>query len=251
MKALIIEDEVMAAKTLKKLLGEVSPDTEIVGVLESIEDSVDWISQHPMPDLIFMDIHLADGTSFAIFDRVTVTCPVIFTTAYDEYALKAFEVNSIDYLLKPISKEALERAVSKYHSMSSKSIGQQQFEVLLKQLGAKPKYKSCFLLPERDKLVPLPTSDIAYAYIDTKTVKLVTFDNKTFYMNQTLDDILAQLDPQMFFRANRQFVISRNAVKDVSVWFGNKLALNLVVETPEKVIVSKARVAEFKAWFVS
>ncbi|MBR5631524.1 MAG: response regulator transcription factor [Bacteroidales bacterium] len=250
MKALIIEDELMAAKTLKKLLGEVSPDTEIVGVLESIEDSVDWISQHPMPDLIFMDIHLADGSSFTIFDRVTVTCPVIFTTAYDEYALKAFEVNSIDYLLKPISKEALERAVAKYHNLG-RGLEQQQLETLLKHLGAKPKFKSCFLLPERDKLVPLPTSDIAYAYIDTKTVKLVTFDDKTFYMNQTLDDILAQLDPQMFFRANRQFLISRNAVKDVSVWFGNKLAINLTVETPEKVIVSKARVAEFKAWFVS
>lgn len=240
----------MAAKTLKKLLGEVSPDTEIVGVLESIEDSVDWISQHPMPDLIFMDIHLADGSSFTIFDRVTVTCPVIFTTAYDEYALKAFEVNSIDYLLKPISKEALERAVAKYHNLG-RGLEQQQLEALLKHLGAKPKFKSCFLLPERDKLVPLPTSDIAYAYIDTKTVELVTFDDKTFYMNQTLDDILAQLDPQMFFRANRQFLISRNAVKDVSVWFGNKLAINLTVETPEKVIVSKARVAEFKAWFVS
>ena len=250
MKALIIEDELMAAKTLKKLLGEVSPDTEIVGVLESIEDSVDWISQHPMPDLIFMDIHLADGSSFTIFDRVTVTCPVIFTTAYDEYALKAFEVNSIDYLLKPISKEALERAVAKYHNLG-RGLEQQQLEALLKHLGAKPKFKSCFLLPERDKLVPLPTSDIAYAYIDTKTVKLVTFDDKTFYMNQTLDDILAQLDPQMFFRANRQFLISRNAVKDVSVWFGNKLAINLTVETPEKVVVSKARVAEFKAWFVS
>ena len=250
MKALIIEDELMAAKTLKKLLGEVSPDTEIVGVLESIEDSVDWISQHPMPDLIFMDIHLADGSSFTIFDRVTVTCPVIFTTAYDEYALKAFEVNSIDYLLKPISKEALERAVAKYHNLG-RGLEQQQLEALLKHLGAKPKFKSCFLLPERDKLVPLPTSDIAYAYIDTKTVKLVTFDDKTFYMNQTLDDILAQLDPQMFFRANRQFLISRNAVKDVSVWFGIKLAINLTVETPEKVIVSKARVAEFKAWFVS
>lgn len=250
MKALIIEDELMAAKTLKKLLGEVSPDTEIVGVLESIEDSVDWISQHPMPDLIFMDIHLADGSSFTIFDRVTVTCPVIFTTAYDEYALKAFEVNSIDYLLKPISKEALERAVAKYHNLG-RGLEQQQLEALLKHLGAKPKFKSCFLLPERDKLVPLPTSDIAYAYIDTKTVELVTFDDKTFYMNQTLDDILAQLDPQMFFRANRQFLISRNAVKDVAVWFGNKLAINLTVETPEKVIVSKARVAEFKAWFVS
>ena len=167
MKALIIEDELMAAKTLKKLLGEVSPDTEIVGVLESIEDSVDWISQHPMPDLIFMDIHLADGSSFTIFDRVTVTCPVIFTTAYDEYALKAFEVNSIDYLLKPISKEALERAVAKYHNLG-RGLEQQQLETLLKHLGAKPKFKSCFLLPERDKLVPLPTSDIAMPTLTPK-----------------------------------------------------------------------------------
>ena len=249
MKALIIEDEIMAAKTLKKLLGEVSPDTEVIGVLESIEDSVDWISQHPMPDLIFMDIHLADGTSFTIFDRVTVTCPVIFTTAYDEYALKAFEVNSIDYLLKPINKEALERAIGKYHNISSNSLGQKQLDVLLKQLGAKPKYKSCFLLPERDKLVPLPTSEIAYAYIDTKTVKLVTFDNKTFYMNHTLDDVMSELDPHEFFRANRQFVVARSSIKDVSVWFGNKLAINLFVETPEKIVVSKARVAEFKTWF--
>lgn len=251
MKVLIIEDEIMAAKTLKKLLGEVCPDVETVGILESVEDSVEWISQHPMPDLIFMDIHLADGSSFAIFDKVIVTCPVIFTTAYDEYALKAFEVNSIDYLLKPISRESLERAIGKFNNLSGRGIEQRQFDALLKQLGAKPKFKSCFLLPERDKLVPLPTSEIAYAYIDTKTVKLVTFENKMFYMNQTLDDILVQLDPQQFFRANRQFVISRSAVKDVSVWFGNKLAINLVVETPEKVIVSKARVAEFKTWFVS
>ena len=135
MKALIIEDEVMAAKTLKKLLVEVSPGIEIVGVLESIEDSVDWISSHSMPDLMFMDVHLADGSSFAIFERVTITCPVIFTTAYDEYALKAFEVNSIDYLLKPISKEALERAINKYHALVEKPVGNGQIEALLTQLS--------------------------------------------------------------------------------------------------------------------
>lgn len=251
MKAVIIEDEVLAAKTLKKLLLEARPDIEIVEVLESVEESVEWISQHPTPDLIFMDIHLADGSSFAIFDRVMVNCPIIFTTAYDEYALKAFEVNSIDYLLKPISKEALSHALNKFDSIASKRLDRSQFDALLKQIGVKPKYKTCFLLPERDKLVPLPTNKIAYAYIDAKTVKLVTFDNKTYYMNQTLDDILAQIDPQVFFRANRQFVISRSAVKDVSVWFGNKLAINLILDTPEKIIVSKARVAEFKAWFVS
>lgn len=251
MKALIIEDEIMAAKTLKKLLVEVSPETEVVGILESVEDSVDWISQHPMPDLIFMDIHLADGSSFAIFDRVTVTCPVIFTTAYDEYALKAFEVNSVDYLLKPIGKQAMARAMQKYHNMVEARFDSVKLSALLEQMDAKKRYRSSFLLPERDKLVPLPVDNIAYAFIDAKTVKLVTFEGKTYYMTQTLDDILSQLDPHVFFRANRQFVVSRSAIKDVSVWFGNKLAINLVIETPEKVVVSKARVAEFKGWYVS
>ena len=251
MKALIIEDEIMAAKTLHKLLGEVSPETEIIAVLESIEDSVAWIEENPMPDLMFMDIHLADGSSFAIFDQVDITCPVIFTTAYDEYALKAFEVNSIDYLLKPISKEALERAMRKYHMLDQglQNDNSSNIEALLTQLTQKNSYRRCFLLPERDKLVPLPTANIAYAYIEAKTVKLVSMEHKEYYLTQTLDDLMAQLDPKEFFRANRQFVISRSAVKDVSVWFGNKLAINLVMETPEKIIVSKARVAEFKHWF--
>lgn len=251
MKALIIEDEIMAAKTLQKLLGEVSPETEIVAVLESIEDSVAWIEENPMPDLMFMDIHLADGSSFAIFDQVDITCPIIFTTAYDEYALKAFEVNSIDYLLKPINKEALGRAIRKYHMLDQgrPKDSRDNIEVLLAQLTKKNSYRRCFLLPERDKLVPLPTANIAYAYIEAKTVKLVSMEHKEYYLTQTLDDLMAQLDPKEFFRANRQFVISRSAVKDVSVWFGNKLAINLIMETPEKIIVSKARVAEFKHWF--
>lgn len=251
MKALIIEDEIMAAKTLQKLLGEVSPETEVVAVLESIEDSVAWIEENPMPDLMFMDIHLADGSSFTIFDRVDITCPVIFTTAYDEYALKAFEVNSIDYLLKPISKESLERAMRKYRMLDQgrQNSNSGNIEALLYQLTQKSNYRRCFLLPERDKLVPLPTANIAYAYIEAKTVKLVSMEHKEYYLTQTLDDLMAQLDPKEFFRANRQFVISRSAVKDVSVWFGNKLAINLVMETPEKIIVSKARVAEFKHWF--
>ena len=249
MKALIIEDEGMAAKTLKKLLVEVTPGIEIVGVLETIEDSVEWIEENPMPDVMFMDIHLADGSSFAIFDKVDITCPVIFTTAYDEYALKAFEVNSIDYLLKPISKEALERALNKYHVLAEKLVNSGQIDRLLSQLGEKKRYRSCFLLPERDKLVPLPVDNIIYFFIDAKTVRIYTTSGKVYYMNHTLDDILAELDPQMFFRANRQFVVSRQSIKDVSVWFGNKLAINLIVDTPEKIIVSKARVGEFKSWF--
>ena len=249
MKALIIEDEVMAAQALKKLLGEVSPSMEIVGLLESVEESVEWLENNPMPDLMFMDVHLADGSSFAIFEKINITCPVIFTTAYDEYALKAFEVNSIDYLLKPISKEALVHALNKYHNLAEKRVNADQFDRLLAKLGEKKRYRSCFLLPERDKLVPLPVDIITYIYIDAKTVKIFTTTGKVYYMNHTLDDIMNELDPQMFFRANRQFIVSRQSIKDVSVWFGNKLAINLNVETPEKIIVSKARVSEFKIWF--
>ncbi len=251
MKALIIEDEMMAAKALQKLIGEVSPDTVIVDVLESIEESVEWLENNPMPDLMFLDIHLADGSSFAIFERVNVTCPVIFTTAYDEFALKAFEVNSLDYLLKPINREALERAMNKFQMLSGARFNADKIERLLEQLGEKKRYRSYFLLPERDKLVPLSTKDIAYAYIDAKSVKIVTHEHKNYYLTHTLDDLMAQLDPVMFFRANRQFIVSREAIKDVSIWFGNKLAINLNVEVPEKIIVSKAKVAEFKCWFSS
>ena len=249
MKALIIEDESIAAQALETLIKETSPETEIIDVLQTIEESVEWFEENPMPDLVFMDIHLADGSSFAIFEKVEITCPIIFTTAYDEYALKAFEVNSIDYLLKPINKADLERALKKFNSFAS-TPDKASLNGLLTQMGSlKKKYKTCFLIPERDKLVPLATSNIAYIFIDTKTVKAVSKDGHTYYLNQTLDDIMAQLDPEQFFRANRQFIISRNAVKDLSVWFGNKLAINLTVPVPEKIIVSKARVGEFKSWF--
>ena len=249
MKALIIEDESIAAQALETLIKETSPETEIIDVLQTIEESVEWFEENPMPDLVFMDIHLADGSSFAIFEKVEITCPIIFTTAYDEYALKAFEVNSIDYLLKPINKADLERALKKFNSFAS-TPDKASLNGLLTQMGSlKKKYKTCFLIPERDKLVPLATGNIAYIFIDTKTVKAVSKDGHTYYLNQTLDDIMAQLDPEVFFRANRQFIISREAVKDLSIWFGNKLAINLTVPVPEKIIVSKARVGEFKSWF--
>lgn len=249
MKVLIIEDESIAAQALELLVKETSPEAEILSVLQTIEESVGWFEENSMPDLVFMDIHLADGSSFAIFEKVEITCPIIFTTAYDEYALKAFEVNSIDYLLKPINKLDLERALNKYQNLTANT-EKASLEGLLAQMGTlRKKYKTCFLIPERDKLIPLATSNIAYVYIDTKTVKAIAMDGHTYYLNQTLDEIMAQLDPEQFFRANRQFIISRLAVKDMTVWFGNKLAVNLTVAVPEKIIVSKARVGEFKTWF--
>lgn len=249
MKAVIIEDEILAAQALQKLVGEVSPETEIIAMLETIEDSVDWLATHPMPDVLFMDIHLADGSSFAIFEQVEVTCPIVFTTAYDEYALKAFEVNSIDFLLKPINKEDLQRALNKYKVLTSPVDNKENLDALVTQMGGQKKYKSCFLIPERDKLIPLSVNNIACIFIDLKMVKALSLDKHTYYMSQTLDDLMNQLDPEVFFRANRQYIVSRNAIKDISVWFGNKLSLNLSVDVPEKIIVSKARVGEFKNWF--
>ena len=250
MKSLIIEDEVLAAQSLQKLVQEVAPDTEIIGVLQSIEESVAWFGENPMPDLVFMDIHLADGSSFAIFERTEITCPIIFTTAYDEYALKAFEVSSIDYLLKPINRNDLTRAMNKFNALvGEKSNNNEAIDALLRQIGMKKSYKSCFLVPERDKLVPLPTINIAYIYIEDKLVKTIALDGHTYYMSQTLDEIMAQLNPDDFFRANRQFIVSRKAIKDMTIWFGNKLSLNLIVKVPEEIIISKAKVAEFKAWF--
>jgi two-component system LytT family response regulator len=250
MKALIIEDEVLAAQSLQKLITEVAPDTEVIATLQSIEESVAWFDENPMPDLVFMDIHLADGSSFAIFEQVQITCPIIFTTAYDEYALKAFEVSSIDYLLKPINRNDLTRAMNKFNALvGEKSNNNEAIDALMRQIGMKKNYKSCFLVPERDKLIPLATANIAYFYIDTKTVKAITLDEHTYYMSQTLDDIMLQLNPDDFFRANRQFIVSRKAVKDLTIWFGNKLSLNLSVKIPEQIIISKAKVSEFKNWF--
>lgn len=250
MKALIIEDEVLAAQSLQKLIIEVSPDTEVIATLQSIEESVAWFDENPMPDLVFMDIHLADGSSFAIFEQVQITCPIIFTTAYDEYALKAFEVSSIDYLLKPINRNDLIRALNKYNNLvGDKTFDTQALNELVQKIGTSKKYKSCFLVPERDKLIPLPTANIAYIYIEDKLVKAIALDEHTYYMSQTLDEIMNQLSPDEFFRANRQFIVSRKAIKDLTIWFGNKLSLNLLVKVPEEIIISKAKVSEFKNWF--
>lgn len=250
-KAIIIEDEKIAAESLKQTIMQVEPDIKVLNVIQTIEDSVKYLQSNTQPDLIFMDIHLADGSSFVIFDRVKVQCPIIFTTAYDEFALKAFEVNSIDYLLKPIIKEDLERAINKFRNFSTKTYN---YTEIFRNFAPQNKdeerqYKSYFLVPERDKLIPLSSSDIAYIYIDEKITKVITKENKAHYFSQNLDELMQQLDSRKFFRANRQYIVSHNAIKDITLWFGNKISLNLTVPTPEKIIVSKARVSEFKTWF--
>lgn len=250
MKAVIIEDEKIAADLLKNLICQLDEDIEVVTVLQTVEDSVEWLENNQHPDILFVDIHLADGSSFSIFEKTEVKCPIVFTTAYDEYSLKAFEVNSIDYILKPINKVDLQRALNKYKNLRSHDIDYKDF-VNRFLSGAKnvDNYKEYFLVPERDKLIPLAAKDIAYVYIDLKLIKAVTFSGKVYYLNQNLDEMMNQLNPKMFFRANRQYIVSHDAIKDISIWFGNKISLNLAMPTEEKIIVSKARVSEFKNWY--
>lgn len=251
MKAVIVEDEIIAAKHIENLVKEVHNEIEVVAVLQSIESSVEWFSTNPHPDIVFMDIHLADGLSFSIFEKVTLNSSIVFTTAYDEYALKAFEVNSVDYLLKPINKKELERAIKKHLNLVSKRIVDNNvISSVLNYIENNNKvYKSYFLIPHKDKLIPLAVSDIAYFHLENKIIKAVTFSKQEFYIDGSLEDVYSQLDPTVFFRVNRQYIISHKSIKDISIWFGSKIAINLHLPTTEKIIVSKVRVSEFKSWY--
>jgi DNA-binding LytR/AlgR family response regulator len=249
MKALIVEDEELAARNLKSVLDETGK-VQVIGTLESIVDTIEWFNTHPSPDLLFMDIHLADGSAFEIFDRIKIHCPVIFTTAYDEFALKAFKVNSIDYLLKPIDLKAVQRALDKLQDLSVSSPFQVDMQNLLSLFKKAATYKTHFLVPAKgDKLMPVQAGEIAYVYIDASMVKALTFDERSFRFEYTLDELSDMLDPADFFRANRQYIINRNAIKDIDLWFNNRLSVNLKVAVSEKILISKARIPEFRDWF--
>lgn len=257
MKALIIEDEKAAVRNLNALLAEVAPDMEILAAMDSITDSIDWLQTHPMPELIFLDIHLADGSAFEIFKHVNITCPIIFTTAYDEYALKAFKVNSVDYLLKPIGRTDIERALDKLDRLQQKSAASvpspaPDYNALIHALRQADSYKTHFLIPMKgDKLMPLSVDMIQYFYINEGNVKAVVGEGKEYTFTQTLDELCECLDPSRFFRVNRQYLISRKAVQDIDLWFNSRLSVNLRIPVPEKILVSKARAGEFKDWFTS
>lgn len=249
MNALIVEDEILAAKHLQHVLNKVG-GIEVITVLESISETIDWFRSNQQPELLFLDIHLADGSAFEIFNNVNVSCPIIFTTAYDEYALKAFKVNSVDYLLKPIDEGDVKSALKKLSGLSSTGTIQSDIKNLIESFRKASTYKAHFLVPLKgDKLFPLQTSQIACFYIDASLVKAKTFDDKTYTFEYTLDELACMLNPADFFRANRQFIISRSSVKDIDFWFNSRLSVNLKVSTPERILISKARVPEFKNWF--
>lgn len=252
MKAVIVEDEFIAAQSLKRLLKISKQSINIAAVLQSVEESVEWFLLNPHPDVVFMDIHLADGDSFSIFEQVKISCPIIFTTAYDEYALKAFEVNSLDYLLKPINQKKLDRALEKLVNFTLPQDYSESINKILETIQqTKNPHKKHFLIPYRDKLIPLKTSDIAYIVSEYKMAKIITFNNQTYLLDTSLDELGRQLDPADFFRANRQYIVAHKAIQDMSVWFGGKLSVNLFVPASERILVSRARNNEFKAWFLN
>ncbi|HRO69562.1 MAG TPA: LytTR family DNA-binding domain-containing protein [Chitinophagaceae bacterium] len=258
MKVLIIEDEELAVKKLRKTLESVDSSAEVVGVADSIRSSVNWLESNPAPDLILMDIELADGQSFEIFDKVEVKSTVIFTTSYDEYALKAFKVNSVDYLLKPVQKEDLEAALNKlknlqvmYSASSNGSSDPLNVDNLVKELKQKlqPKeFRKRFLVKHAQKLISIEVQDIAYFYSDGRLNFFKTNDNKKYVVDYTMDELEEMLDPDKYFRISRSFYVSIASIDQIHDYFGNRLLLTLKPSVDKESLVSREKVADFKKW---
>lgn len=249
MKILIVEDEPLAQKELIRLLAQAAPDAQIMACHESIEGAVDFLETH-QPDLIFMDIQLADGQSFEIFSKVKISAPVIFTTAYDQYALQAFQVNGIDYLLKPIEPEAIRKAMEKYRKWSSGQESQNlSAEQLLRLLSGNQKtYKTRFMTTLGDRIRFVNEQEVAYFQADDEVVFLYCQDGKKYVINHSLEWLDQHLDPTRFFRINRGYICSEDAIADIHKHLNSRLKLRLVPEPGEEIFVSRARVQAFLEW---
>jgi len=246
---LIIEDEEAASQRLQKMVAEALPQANILPPLVSIASAIDWFVHNTAPDLIFLDVHLADGQSFEIFKKVNVTSPVIFTTAYDEYALEAFKVNSIDYLLKPIKKEELKRAVEKFLTHSSSLQSGINFQKLISSLQLQPaSYKERFVVKYGEHIKTIETNTSAYFYTENKANFLVTKDNKRFPIDYNLDQLEDLLDPKKFFRINRQFIIGFHAITEMFTYSKSRVLIKLNPPSKLETIVSSERSASFKSW---
>lgn len=250
-RALIIEDEQKVAKELSILIEAVRPDVKLLATLGSTEEAIAWFQEHEAPDVIFSDIQLSDGLSFDIFKNVKVHSPVIFCTAFDEYMLNAFEANGIYYLLKPVSKSKLQEAFKKYEELKqsfdrNKDEYVKRVERLLNHV--EPSYPTTLLVNFRDKITPVKTEDIAFLYYNNGVVTISLFNNSSYFIQETLDELEAKLKPQLFFRANRQFIVHRNSVKDIERYFSRKLTIKLSIKTPEIIIVSKIKAQTFLDW---
>ncbi len=251
-QVLIVEDEPHAQKELKRLLAASTHHTQVLHCIDSVDEAIEWINSHPSPDLMFFDIQLSDGLSFEILRHVTPPSPIIFTTAFDNYAIQAFKLNSIDYLLKPVKQEELEAALSKFvklhgnHKKQDQVLNLDQIEKLL-TINA-PKYKSRFLSRIGDQIMHIPVSDIAYFMAEDNEVLLVTHQNKKYFVAYALDQLTDLLDPDVFFRANRSFIVSMPSIKKISKYFNSRLHLEVVPTTGEPLLISRVKVPEFLNW---
>ena len=249
MRILIVEDETVACENMIDLLSEINPGIVVEGNTESIEQTVKWMRNHTPPDLILMDIHLSDGSAFSIFDHIQVETPIIFTTAYDEYAIEAFKVNSIDYLLKPIKIDELKRAIDKFKRWTQPDII--QYLSKLSKMSVNANYKDKILVPMKDKLLPVSVSEISCIYTTDKNTRIFLKNGQSLPYSKTLEQIALSLNPADFIRANKQYLIARSGVKKLTIWFDSRLLVTLDVETPERIYISKNKAAEFKAWMVN
>ena len=252
MKVLIIEDEYPAAERLEKLLHKADEKIQIVDTLDSVSRALKWFQQNLAPDLIFSDIQLSDGLCFEIYDKVVLKSPIIFTTSYDEYAIRAFKVKSIDYLLKPIKFEELVQAINKYQNLKSEfSVAENSIKIdhLLDSLHPTGKqYKKRFLVKAGEQLVPVSDDEISYFYTSMELVYLFHKSGKKYVVDYTLEQLEQLVDPGNFYRPNRQFILNLSAIRKIHTYFNGRLKLEIDPVHKEEVIVSKGKVKGFKNW---
>ncbi|WP_234734373.1 LytR/AlgR family response regulator transcription factor [Tellurirhabdus bombi] len=255
MNVLIVEDEELAARRLTKMLAEIDPQVRVVHTVPSVETAVAYLQTQPELDLIFMDIELADGQSFEIFEQTPVTTLVVFTTSYDEYAIKAFKVNSIDYLLKPIKQPELAASLQKHHQLNRKPeaapVQVVAIDALVNQLRQQtqlPEYRRRFLVRHLTQWLPIEVSEIAYFQADEGVTLFRTLTGQKYNIDYKLDELEAMLDPALFFRANRQFLTNINSIQQIHSYFNHKLKLTLQPAPSGEVLVSRERATEFKKW---
>jgi DNA-binding LytR/AlgR family response regulator len=250
MNILIIEDETLAAERLKLMLHQYDPSIHIAACLESIEETVQWLQTKPAPDLLLMDIHLSDGHCFEIFKQVLIQRPVIFTTAFDNYAINAFQHYCVDYILKPVSTEALAAAMNKYKAMAS-VFRAPDYKVwgAFFQENNNLRYKDRFLAKVGSRTFFIQAEDVAYFSADNKIVSLADREGNRFIVNYTIEKLEPLLDPHHFFRINRKMIVHSKIIEQVKPHFNNRLKLSLKnLKLPEDIIISRERVAAFKKW---
>lgn len=249
---LIIEDELPSGQYLTQLIQKILPKAQVLDILESVELAINWLTNNPLPDLIFLDVQLGDGICFEIFEEVSIGCPVIFTTAHDEYALRAFKLNSIDYLLKPIRPESLQFALDKYTQLNEENARNKVKyleELMHSQILNRKKPRRSFLVPFRDKLIPLKDADFAWLTIRNSVVVATLHDDRTFVIDKNLEELENQLDPENFFRANRQFIVARECIREIELYFNGRLLIRTCPVSEHQILISKERVPVFKKWF--